>query len=291
MNQHTSIWLIPTLCLLLLSGCGGSSSSSSSGSSSVTATGVFTDSPVQGLRYVSGSLSGYTDSNGTFQYEKGQTVSFYVGDILIGQANGQAVLTPVNLVSGATDQTNPTVSNIAQFLQSLDDDGNPANGITITSQESTLAAGDAVNFNQTIANFANDGNVQTILASLTAVTSAGPRGPVPSNTAQNNLQNTLLALLSGNWSGTYSGGDSGTWSVTIDTAGTITGTGNSSVYGGFSIAGSVTSNGNANFTAGSASGPQVGAAYSGSFDSGAGTGSGDWTSPNCCSGTWSGTKN
>jgi hypothetical protein len=290
MNQHTSIWLIPTLCLLLLSGCGGSSSSSSSGSSSVTATGVFTDSPVQGLRYVSGSLSGYTDSNGTFQYEKGQTVSFYVGDILIGQANGQAVLTPVNLVSGATDQTNPTVSNIAQFLQSLDDDGNPANGITITSQESTLAAGDTVNFNQSIANFANDGNMQTIVAALTAVTSGGSRNPVPSNTSQNNLQNTLLALLSGNWSGTYSGGDSGTWSVTIDTAGTITGTGNSSGYGGFSITGSVTSNGSANFTSGGASGPQVGAAYTGSFDSDAGTASGDWTSSNCCQGTWTGSK-
>jgi hypothetical protein len=290
MNQHTSIWLIPTLCLLLLSGCGGSSSSSGGGSSSGTATGVFTDSPVQGLRYVSGTLSGVTDSKGTFQYEKGQTVSFYVGDILIGQANGQAVLTPVNLVSGATDQTNPTVSNIAQFLQSLDDDGNPANGITITSQESTLAAGDSVNFNQSIANFANDGNVQTILAALTAVTSAGPRNPVPANTAQNNLQNTLLALLSGNWSGTYSGGDTGTWSVTIDTAGTITGTGNSGVYGGFSITGSVTSNGNATFTTGGASGPQVGAVYDGSFDSNAGTGSGNWLSINCCQGTWSGSK-
>ena len=284
MNNHKSIWLFPTLCLLLLSGCGSGSSSSA------TATGVFTDSPIQGLRYVSGTVSGYTDSNGNFQYAKGQTVSFYVGDILIGQANGQAVLTPVNLVSGATDQTDPTVSNISQFLQSLDDDGNPANGINITSQESTLAAGASVNFNQSIASFASDGNVQTIVSTLTAVTAAGARSLVSSSTAQTNLQITLLNLLSGNWTGTYSGDDTGTWSVTIDTAGAITGTGNSQTYGAFNISGSVTSNGSANFTSGSASGAQVSASYAGNFDSGAGTASGSWTSGNSLTGTWSGTK-
>ncbi|MEJ2687197.1 MAG: hypothetical protein P8124_08295 [Gammaproteobacteria bacterium] len=288
---NTKVWIASALTLVLLNGCGGGSSSSgtTSTASAATAQGVFTDSPVQGLRYVSGKQSGYTDSKGGFTYAKGKTVSFYIGDILVGQTTGQAIVTPVDLVSGAKDQTNPTVSNIAQFLQSLDADGNPSNGITITSQESRLAAGASVNFKQSTTAFAGDGNVQTLVAKMTAVTSAGARGLVSASTAQGNLQNTLLGLLAGNWSGTYGGGDSGTWSVSIDTTGNITGSGKDQTYGGFRITGTVASSGTATFAAGGASGAQVAASYKGSFDAKAGTGSGTWTS-GCCTGTWSGSK-
>ena len=43
--------------------------------------GQFVDAPVQGVRYVSGAVSGITGPNGEFNYEIGKTIGFYIGDI------------------------------------------------------------------------------------------------------------------------------------------------------------------------------------------------------------------
>lgn len=146
MKSATKYVALIAVCALFLNGCGGGSYSSSTGAATPAATsqGVFLDSAVEGMRYVSGSLSGYTGSDGRFGYETGQSVSFYVGDILIGEATGEAVVTPADLVPGATDQTHPTVSNICQFIQSPDDDGDWSNGITITRIQDALAEGRTV---------------------------------------------------------------------------------------------------------------------------------------------------
>ncbi|MDV6321453.1 hypothetical protein, partial [Chromohalobacter sp. HP20-39] len=77
-----------------------------------TAQGVFVDAPVAGLHYVSGNLSGTTDAAGHFNYVLGQMVTFSVGGVTIGSAAGQAVVTPLALVPGATGVTNDTVTNI-----------------------------------------------------------------------------------------------------------------------------------------------------------------------------------
>ena len=53
-----------------------------SGSTTIL-TGRFLDSAVEGIDYTSGSVSGTTDSSGTFQYTQGQTVSFSVRDVTI----------------------------------------------------------------------------------------------------------------------------------------------------------------------------------------------------------------
>lgn len=104
------------LTLILLAGltaCGGGG-----GSGGGTATGVFLDSAVQGMTYVSGSITGLTDTNGTFQYEVGNSVTFQIGDIFIGQARGSPVVTPVTLVPGS-DASDATVLNIVSFLLTL----------------------------------------------------------------------------------------------------------------------------------------------------------------------------
>src|ERR1035441_9879900 len=152
--------------LVLLSSCGGgggssasgttasSSSSSSSGSggassvgSGITvAQGQFIDSPVGGLNYSSGGQVGLTDANGTFNYEVGQPITFSIGTIVIGTATGKAAITPVDLVAGAEDQTNPIVSNIAAFLQTLNAGGASSNSITITDKTRAAAVGNSVNF-------------------------------------------------------------------------------------------------------------------------------------------------
>jgi para-nitrobenzyl esterase len=89
-------------------------------------TGQFIDGPVEGLRYQSGILSGTTGRQGEFQYAHDQSVRFYIGDILLGEATrGKPVITPLDLVENGTIDT-PAVINIARLLQSLDsipDDG------------------------------------------------------------------------------------------------------------------------------------------------------------------------
>lgn len=285
--------LMATLLIPLLAACNGGGSDSEATSTQdadTTSQGVFLDSAVEGVRYESGDLTGFTDSNGTFEYENQTPVSFYIGDILIGSADPASVLTPVELVEGANDQSHPTVSNICQFIQTLDDDGNPDNGITITNLQRDLAEGKTVDFAQSISAFAADGNVQTIISELTNITSAGPRSMVSATSAQNHFEQTLLTLLAGDYSGTYGGDDNGNWEVTINDAGGIVGTGQSNAYGSFNIAGTVGSSGQADFTTGIASGAQVGAVYAGTFDRANGTASGTWEGGCCEKGTWTGSK-
>jgi len=234
--------LLPVIIslFLLLSAC--SSGGGNSPDNNATQSGVFIDSPVEGLSYASATLNGTTDADGAFSYETNETVTFSIGDITLGSTSGAAVITPVDMVNGATSETDPVVTNIARFLQTLDDDGNPDNGIMISNTVSNLAAGKNIDFMLSTSDFENNGNVQTVVAELTASTSAGARTLVTATQAQTHLNGSLIALLSGNYSGSFSGGDTGTFSITIDNDGTITGTGQGSDEA-FSISGSVNSNG------------------------------------------------
>ena len=102
--------------------------------------GVFLDSAVSGLKYVTETLSGTTDDNGTFEYRENETISFYVGDIFIGQTEAKAQITPLDLFPDASDITEPCITNLCRFLQSLDIDNDPDNGITISTMiQNTLS--------------------------------------------------------------------------------------------------------------------------------------------------------
>ncbi|MGB7786745.1 MAG: hypothetical protein WBL27_11645 [Salinimicrobium sp.] len=95
-------------------------------------TGVFTDSEVGGLKYETETKSGVTNSAGEYEYLEGETVTFYVGDIKLGSGPATGEMSPVSIASseGATIAT-PEVKNMAAFLQTLDSDGDPSNGILI----------------------------------------------------------------------------------------------------------------------------------------------------------------
>ncbi|MEJ2687251.1 MAG: choice-of-anchor O protein, partial [Gammaproteobacteria bacterium] len=129
---------IPLLAVALFTaGCGSSSSTSSTStpvsSAADTVTGIFLDAPVRGLDYASGGASGVTDAKGSFQCAPQQQVTFSVDHITLGSTQCASVVTPLDLVPGA-DAGHPQVQAIASFLQSMDGDGNPANGvIDITS--------------------------------------------------------------------------------------------------------------------------------------------------------------
>ena len=100
------------------------------GSSLVVKTGYFADSAVAGVDFVSGGQSGTTDAAGTFTYEEGKQLSLSVGGVSLGTAMPDEYVTPVDLVSGGTSESDAVV-NLARFLQTLDDDGDPTNGISI----------------------------------------------------------------------------------------------------------------------------------------------------------------
>lgn len=235
MTWGVTILTIMVAGALVLGACGDSNDSSGSSSSSSTQSGVFSDEPVVGISFTSGSQSGETDANGTFTYDSSAAkVSFSIGDIMIGDGNVSPFMTPVDLVNDddptAVDESNDRVTNIASFLQTIDDDGDPSNNILITQAVRDAAIGLSVNFDQTPADFANDPNVQSVIATLTAVTSAGPRTLVSAADAQAHLRGALLAELSGDYMGTFEGTSvagpavSGSWALAVDSAGAVTGT-------------------------------------------------------------------
>lgn len=86
----------------------------------VVATGSFGAMPIAGANYVSGSVSGVTDSNGEFQYEIDKSVQFSIGDIKLGRAvNGKSLITAADLVAEDAGDT-ASATNIERLLLSLD---------------------------------------------------------------------------------------------------------------------------------------------------------------------------
>lgn len=116
------------------SGTTSSTTATPTGTAVSTVSGTFVDDPVQGLHYASGTLSGTTDGTGAFQCVRGEAVTFSIGDITLGSTRCASVVTPLDLVPGA-DGSNPLVQAIAGFLQSMDGDGDPGNGVVAISPE------------------------------------------------------------------------------------------------------------------------------------------------------------
>ncbi|MBI4460497.1 MAG: CocE/NonD family hydrolase [Acidobacteria bacterium] len=104
-------------------------------------TGVFY--LVEGLSYRTQTLNGITNSKGEFRYRPGETVTFSIGDMVIGSNPGAKRLSSNNLVFGTNGDfgekygkklKKPMATNLARFVQSLDEDNNVENGITISAQ-------------------------------------------------------------------------------------------------------------------------------------------------------------
>lgn len=246
--------------------------------------GVFLDSVVEGLTYTSVSQSGTTDANGTFNYVQGETITFKVGDIVIGTATAKGVMTPISLVSVATDETNPTVINIVRFLLTIDDDNDPTNGIQITAAVDAASIAQSLDFTLSTSAFSSDANILNVIALLTSASTSVTSTLVSESVAQIHLNNTLLTTMAGIYNGTFSGDGSGTWSIVVTTNGVITGSGCANSTDPFSAAGTVSSDGV------SALGFASDGNFAGSFDL-AGTFSGTWSANGGIdTGTFTGSK-
>jgi hypothetical protein len=146
--------------LIVFGGCSGNSSSSS------VNTGVFVDSPVAGLDYRTETQSGITGPNGEFQYIPGETVVFSIGDVVVGSAVADTVITPIHL-SPNKSTTDPQTINVSRFLQSLDADGNLDNGIQITPETKAEMRGRNIAFSKAPADF-EDSEMTALFTTLTS---------------------------------------------------------------------------------------------------------------------------
>ena len=154
------VLLLGVLGCLLLAGCGGGGGGGDT-PPTPTVTGVLFDSAVAGVDYsCSGGRQGTTDAVGEFTCGEGDTVVFSVGGIALGEVSAAARVTVFDLAEadqpdsrqlqeyignpiGDTTWVDSVVAigdfplhralNMASFLQTLDDDMDPENGIEIAA--------------------------------------------------------------------------------------------------------------------------------------------------------------
>lgn len=291
MHSKPVLAIFALLVILMLAACGGGGGGDGGTQPKPDLQGQFIDSAVQGLRYeaMPSGLTGTTNSSGTFIYKAGDTVSFYIGDMLIGSAAGAKIITPVSLVDGAANETDVVVINIARFLQSLDENKNLVDGIQIPASIADAATAMASSINFTANTF--DIDAASLIADLTSAAYNEIRLLADAGDATIHLQGSLLCELSGTYSGTWvqtagPGSDNGSWTFTVNSVGIATGSG-TSTEGPFNISGTVNPNGTTEFVGGTTTN---GASFTGtaSLD---GSVSGTWANDSfSTSGTYTGNR-
>lgn len=182
------------LLALTLAACGGSSSTTTSteqdaNGSVTTEQGLFLDSAVQGLSYSTDTLTGITDTNGTFDYVEGENIVFSIGDLVFPSISASSVITPVDYAAGKENPESFTL-NMARLLQSLDVDGNPDNGITIPSTAQAVSSD--ISFDISSDEFAANPSVINLVANSGSVTTS----LVDASSATNHLLATIASLQS-----------------------------------------------------------------------------------------------
>lgn len=182
------------------------------------ADGVFRDSNVSGLKYISASQAGVTDTTGAFKYVNGEGLTFSVGGINLGNAIGKAVISPLDLVPSGTASTD-NVLNIARFLMLLDNNAEPRDGIVISQAVQSQAQNwPQIDFSGNLESALNapaDPNTNTSI--LDDLANLGETHILPSaTTAKDHLESTLLCTYSGAFGGSFGGSDSGTIGLYID---------------------------------------------------------------------------
>lgn len=141
----------------LLSACDGSSQR----------TGQLLDAAVSGASY-HGSLQsgGITGTKGEFSFHPTEIITFAVGGITLGSAQGSSTVLLNQLDGGLDENGQPSRLSVnrAIFLQSIDSDGDASNGIQIGSATVNALKSASLNFDQ------DSNSFSTALASLLETT-------------------------------------------------------------------------------------------------------------------------
>ncbi|WP_157085108.1 hypothetical protein [Hydrogenophaga palleronii] len=155
---------------IVLAACGGGGGGGGGGSGDAVLTGQFLDAAVEGLGYSTPTQSGKTDGSGRFKYVAGETVAFTLYGQPLSSSIGFSTLTPSD--TGVEDTDLDQLVNQLRFLQTIDADNDPSNGISLPIFSGVFN----VDFSQRIEAFENDAAVQ---AFLTAHASGRPLVSVP----------------------------------------------------------------------------------------------------------------
>lgn len=176
----------------LLAGCGDNKKSENPPTVSVEQrSGIFTDGVISGAYYkTSSGIEGYTNADGKYNYNQGDTVTFSIGGIQLGNpVTASDRTTPLEL-----SDNNNIRTNIMILLQSLDDDGNHDNGINIAETTHNLLNAQDFDLDQSPVAFASNSSL------ITAVNTIEPnRTPVSPETALNNFKEAFLKDITGIW--------------------------------------------------------------------------------------------
>lgn len=179
------------ICLALtglLTACGGSDDNSSTPPTSNigTQTGVLTDAVIAGVRYVTSSgVTGFTNDNGEFNFNEGETVKFYIGDVQLGdEIEAKERVTPLDLA-----ETENARLNLLVFLQSLDGDDKD-DKLQISTATTDALKNQSINFDQPYNDFKNEAIVKTVI----------PEGKlVNEEDAKAHFQMTFYKDIAGTW--------------------------------------------------------------------------------------------
>ena len=132
MLKNRLLQLSILILMFVFTACGGGTSNDTSTQSNIDNTAVkstissaqYVDAPISNVHYQCGTESGVTDDQGIFHFEEGKSCTFTLGKIQL-----RKILAGMIVQNGVIFEDNLLVS---RFLQTLDEDGNPDNGITIS---------------------------------------------------------------------------------------------------------------------------------------------------------------
>ncbi|HEY0941922.1 MAG TPA: CocE/NonD family hydrolase [Steroidobacter sp.] len=181
--------------------------------SSALLTGVFAG-PVIGLKYRTPTCAGVTNDKGEFQYRHNETVTFSIGNLVLGSTMGADRVNLSQLISrvdGRIEKVcDPVITNMARLLQTLDQDGDVENGVTIAPQVHDIVGNRRINFGlegvlgmftsqEAVEKFSEDPLVIDLLAELNRTpgvfTANKPRRLRSAAAARNELRRNIRGIV------------------------------------------------------------------------------------------------
>jgi predicted acyl esterase len=173
-------------------------------------TGVFAG-PIAGLKYQTPTLSGLTTQDGEFHYRADEAITFLVGGIVLGATQAAPRLNLAQLanrVDGKIDKLlDPSVTNLARFVHTLDQEGSIESGVRIAPVVHELIGSAPINFSPPVmpmgqggaGGFANDPTLTQILETLNATpgvfTARTPRTLCDAATSRNELRRNIRGII------------------------------------------------------------------------------------------------
>lgn len=146
--RHLAIPLMTLTAAAALTACGSDDEATPAIQSRLV------DAPVEGVSFTlaPSGTKGKTAADGLFMCASGDTVSFTVGGVALGSAKcGETIA--IGDLSGTTTLTDDKLANRLVFLQALDEDDDPTNGIKITAAVHDAFAGKTLDFAAAAADF------------------------------------------------------------------------------------------------------------------------------------------